>query len=363
MFLLKIKVDRKFMQPDHMDLAREIRYFFSTVFAQIKTDTRNGLTDLSKSQEKALLPIINEIYSKKFDDMNEDNANYPGIDYGDFDNKLGLQMTITVSKQKVQETVNKIIKYDKERKIKEVWMFFLIVDAVPHNVMINTEEINIKYMTLEDLGNAVVNADLDYQETFLSLIKRQYSRYFQVNASFSIPEKVPVPADLSIFNNFIKTKECFPDDPNEGYEKVYNFISSFQECLLDCSDTARNLLTCMIHIQGVPVSHNSNIKIVIERLVARLNIKDENFDSFVYDLELLESNHLIDLTDEFQGIYGDVIKTKKVAILSYKTYEPDINLFSVLPNFYLRHHSLNDFLNAIKYADFSLLSDQKVKNL
>lgn len=353
------------MQPDHMNLAREIRYFFATIFAQIKSDTRNGLTDLSKSQEKALLPIINEIYSKKFYDMNEGNANYPGIDYGDFDNKLGLQMTITVSKQKVQETVNKIIKYDKERKIKEVWMFFLIVDPVPTNVIINTADINVKYMTLVDLGNNVINAGLDYQEKFLSLIKRQYSRYFQASASFSVPEKIPVPVDLSIFNNFIQTKEWFPDDPNEGYQKVYNFISSFQECLLNCSYKARDILACIIQIQGVPVSHNSNIKIHIERLVARLNIniEDEAFDLLIYNLELLESNHLIDISDDFQGMYGNVIKTKRLATLSYKTYEPEINLFSVLPNFYLKHYSWDDFFNAIRYADFSLLSDQKIQNI
>ncbi|TPS99105.1 SMEK domain-containing protein [Acinetobacter baumannii] len=351
------------MQPDHMTLSRKIGYFFATIYAQIKLDTRKGCTDLSKSQEKALLPIINEIFSREFKDLNEINANYPGIDYGDFDDGLGLQMTVTVTKQKVQETLNKILKYDQEKKIKKLWMFFLIVEAIPQTVMIDGDGIEVKYMTLKDLENEVIKADLDYQRKYLSLVEREYSSYFRANTSFSIPENIPIPTDLSIFNNFIETKEWFPDDPNEGYEKVYNFISSFQECLLNCSYQARDLLACMIQIQGVPVDYNSNIKIFIERLVARLNIKDEYWDSLEYDLELLKSNHLIDLTDEFQGIYGDVIKTKKLAILSYKTYEPEINLFSVLPNFYLRHYSLNDFLYAIRYADFSLLSDQKIKNI
>lgn len=350
------------MQPDHMTLSRKIGYFFATIYAQIKLDTRKGLTDLSKSQERALLPIINEIYSKKFNDLNEINANYPGIDYGDFDDGLGLQMTITVSKQKVQETLNKISKYDQEKRIKKLWMFFLVVEAIPQNVIVDSDSITVKYMTFKDLEDVVIQSDLDFQRKFLSLIEKQYSSYFQVSASFSLHEKIPVPKDLSLFNNFIETKEWFLDDPNEGYEKVYNFLSSFQECLLNCSDRARTLLTYIIQIQGIPVGLNSNIKILIERLVARLNIEDEDFDSFVYDLELLESNHLIDLTDEFQGIYGDIIKTKKMATLSYKTYEPEINLFSALPNFYLRNYQFNDFLNAIRYADFSLLSDQKIKN-
>ncbi|KXZ73482.1 hypothetical protein AVENLUH5627_00638 [Acinetobacter venetianus] len=350
------------MQPEHMNLSRRIGHFFATIYAQIKLDTRKGFTDLSKAQEQALLPIINEIFSKKFDDLNKININYPGIDYGDFDDGLGLQMTITVTKQKIQETLNKISKYDEDKRIKKLWMLFLTVEAVPQNVMVNSADIEIEYMTLKDLEDKVITADLDYQRKYLSLIEREYSSYFRANTSFSLPQNTPIPKDLSIFNDFIQTQEWFPDDPNEGYEKVYNFISSFQNCLLDCSSNARDLLSCMIEIQRIPKDYNSHIKIVLEKLVGRLNILDEDFDNFVYDLELLKSNHLIDLNDEFQGLVGNVIKTKKVAILRFKTYEPEINLFSVLPNFYLKYYSLNDFLRAIRSADFSLLSDQKIKS-
>lgn len=361
-FLLKIKLDGNFMQPDHMDLARKIRHFFATVFAQIKLDTRDGLTDLSKSQEKALLPIINEIYSKTFKDMNKDNANYPGIDYGDFDDGLSLQMTITVSKQKVQETVNKILKYDKERKIKEVWMFFLIVDAIPSNVKINTEDIKIKYMTLDDLSDKVINADLDYQRSFLSLIERQYSSYFRDNLSFSIPENTRVPTDLSMFNDFIETEEWFPDNPEEGYEKIYNFISSFQDCLLSCSYDARKILAYILEVQGIPPNYNSKVKIYLDNLMGRLNINDDNFDEFEYQLELLVASNLVDIEKEFQNFDGMTVRYRKVVVASYHTYEPEINLFSVLPKFYVKHYAFKEYLTAIKNADFFLLSDQEVHN-
>lgn len=350
------------MQPDHMDLARKIRHFFATVFAQIKLDTRDGLTDLSKSQEKALLPIINEIYSKKFKDMNETNANYPGIDYGDFDNELGLQMTITVSKQKVQETVAKITKYDKERKIKEVWMFFLIVDAIPRNIRINTEDIKVKYMTLDDLSDEVINASLDYQKTFLSLIESQYSRYFRNNTSIDIPENTRVPKDLTMFNDFIETEEWFPDNPNEGYEKIYNFISSFQDCLLSCSYDARKILAYILEVQGIPSDYNSKVKMYLDSLMGRLNITDNNFDEFEYQLELLVASDLVDIENEYQGFDGITIKNRKVVVVSYQTYEPEINLFSVLPKFYVKHYSFKEYLVAIKNADFYLLSDNEVHN-
>ncbi|MFV5265275.1 SMEK domain-containing protein [Acinetobacter courvalinii] len=119
-----------------MQLATRIRYIFATIAAQIKLDTRNGLTDLSKSQEKSLLGLINLAYAKKFKDMNAINSNYPAIDYGDFYNSCGLQMTVTVAKQKFQSTLIKLLKYDSNKSFKELWFFLLIVDALPNNALI-----------------------------------------------------------------------------------------------------------------------------------------------------------------------------------------------------------------------------------
>lgn len=351
------------MQPERMILATKIRYIFATIAAQIKLDTRNGLTDLSKSQEKSLLGLINLAYAKKFKDMNEINSNYPAIDYGDCYNGFGLQMTVTVTKQKFQNTLTKLLKYDSNQSFRELWFFLLIVDSVPSNVLIYHENFKIKYITFNDMINEILNKDIEIQRDFLNLVEKEYSNYFQPNTSFRIPENASIPLDLDVFNNFIETKEWFPEDHNEGYQKVYNFIKSFQLCLHRCSYPARTILAYIIRMQGLPTGYNSPIKMYLDHLMGALNINDDNFDDFKYQLDLLIASDLVSIEDEFQCLNGLTAEMRRVVVLSYKTYEPEINLFSVLPNFYIKYHSFNEFLSAIENANFSLLSDQSIVTL
>ncbi|MFV5265365.1 hypothetical protein ACMUMS_17710, partial [Acinetobacter courvalinii] len=157
-------------------------------------------------------------------------------------------------------------------------------------------------------------------------------------------------------------KEWFPKDLNEGYQQVYNFINSFQLCLHRCSYPARAILTYIIRTQGVPTGYNSPIKIYLDHLMGALNINDHNFNDFEYQLDLLIASDLVRIEEEFQGLNGLTLEMRRVVVLSYKTYEPEINLFSVLPNFYIKYHSFNEFLNAIENANLSLLSDQSIVN-
>lgn len=351
------------MKPERMILASEIRFIFAVIATQIKLDTRNGLTDLSKSQEYSLLNLINLAYAKRFEDMNRINPNYPAIDYGDCYNGLALQMTVTVTKQKFQNTLTKLLKYDSNQSFKELWFFLLIIDAVPDNVLINNQNVQIKYITLNDMINEVFSKDLDTQRSFLNILKQEYFQYFRFQTPFNIPQNISVPNDLVVFNNFIQTVEWFPENPNIGYEKVYNFIDNFQKCLCRCSYAARTILAYIIKVQGVPNNYNSKVKIYLDHLMGGLNIDDNNFDDFKYQLDLLVASELVDIEDEFQGLNGLTIEMRRVVVLSFQTYEPEINLFSVLPNFYIKYHSLNEYFVAIENADFSLLSDQKIINM
>jgi hypothetical protein len=351
------------MKPERMILASEIRFIFAVIATQIKLDTRNGLTDLSKSQENSLLELINLAYATEFEDMNRINPNYAAIDYGDCYNGLGLQMTVTVTKQKFQNTLIKLLKYDSKQSFKELWFFLLIVDAVPSNVMLYDQAVQIKYITLNDMINEIVSKDLDIQRSFLNTLKQEYFQYFRLQNRFNIPQNVSVPNDLVVFNNFIQTVEWFTENPNLGYEKVYNFIDNFQRCLCRCSYPARTILAYILKVQGIPSDYNSKVKIYLDHLMGGLNIDDDNFDDFKYQLDLLVASELVDIENEFQGLNGLTIELRPVVVLSFQTYEPEINLFSVLPNFYIKYHSLNEYFLAIENADFSLLSDQKIINM
>lgn len=139
------------MQPERMEIAKKLRFFFSTIYAQTKLDARVGLTDLAKSHEKSLLPIINRVFDTKFIDMNEVCANYPAIDYGDSENGLSLQMSVTVTKKKVKDTIDKFLNHKQDEVFKELWMFFIYVEAIPKGVFVSSEKVKVQYLTLDNI--------------------------------------------------------------------------------------------------------------------------------------------------------------------------------------------------------------------
>lgn len=276
------------MQPDHMLLAKKIRFLFSVIYAQVKSEAKSGLTDLSKSQEKALLPIINKIYSKKFKDMNEIKSNYPGVDYKDFDNELGLQMTITVSQKKVNETVDKTIKYDKDRKIKEIWMFFLTVDNISSNILIKNiiKDIKLKFITLNDLINEIINADLDYQRNVFSLIENQYSSYFQNNIDSDISKNIGVPTALSTFKDIVEKKFfssviCEENIQHLSYKEVSLYKGN--ECVFSSKS---------LDLYSIPDKHSKSNLTQLSKLDEEDTFRNQN------------NNFLFTFIDLFAGIGG-----------------------------------------------------------
>ncbi|MCU4434701.1 SMEK domain-containing protein [Acinetobacter bereziniae] len=356
------------MQPNRMEIGNKLRFFFSTIYAQTKLGTRSGLNDLAKSHEKSLLPIINKVFDTKFIDMNDLEFNSPAIDYGDFDNRLSLQMTVTLTNEKVKKTIEKFENHGLNEKFNELWILFIYVEPIPKKSYFKSKKVKVINITLHQVIDRILSKELKIQIEILDLIEREYSSYFRSATGLRIPQKINIPSDLSKFNDFIETKEWFMEDPNQGYKEVYEFISKFQDNLLNCSETARNLITDIFLIQRIPKELNSKIELYVEKLFGRLNLNPDDplFESYIYYLEQLQSNHLIELQDKFPCTKGDTIHTEKFVILKYMKFEPEINLFIALANFYIKYHSIHDFFRAIENADFTLLSDEeieKVKNI
>lgn len=351
------------MQPVRMNLSQDLRFGFGTIASQIKLNTRSGYTDLPKSQEKSLLGLINLAYDKKFTDMNDGRFNYPAIDYGDINSGIALQMTATVTKVKLQDTITKLQKHDQLKNYKEIWFFLLTVEAIPSTVKISANDLQIKYLTFNELVNKVLDSDIESQNNFIRLLKTEYPDYFQFNnKSFRITKNIPIPNSLSRFNDFIETNEWFPENPNEGYSAVYQLLESFRKRLSQCSKQARNILLTIMEIKGIPTTPNGVIKIYADELLGALNIdSDDEFDDFSYHFNFLEQNEIIEKYEEFQRMYTKneevYIENRIQFILRFHLWEPEINLFSVLPSFYERYHSYDDFEYAIENVDFSKLSD------
>lgn len=357
-----------FMRPARMKLADDLLFGFGAIASQIKLYTRKGYTDLAKAQEKSLLKLINMAYSRNFEDMNEGQSNYPGIDYGDISEGIALQMTATVAKIKFQETVAKIQKYEELKTSYEtIWFLLLTVEAVPSTVKITSDDISIQYITFHEITSKVMSLELEEQNRFISLLKKEYADYFQFNSnSFRMTRIPPIPDNLKVFNDFIETIEWFPENLDEGYAKVRRYLEAFRMSLNLCPKLARNILLTILDIKGLPEGLSDSVEIYADELVGALDLnRDEEFTEFEYYLNRLKNNDLVIEGQDCLGMHekdGDLfVSTRPKLILNYRMWEPEINFFSVLPSFYEKYHSYEDFEYAIENSDFSLLCDSQIE--
>lgn len=353
------------MKPTRMKLEEELLFGFGILASQIKLNTRKGLTDLAKAQEKSLLELINIVYAMNFKDMNVLKTNYPAIDYGDITERTALQMTATVTKAKFNKTIDKIKRNEDLRKSYQViWFFLLIVEAVPEKEKITSEDIDIEYLSFHEITNLVLDSTIENQKKIIMLLKNEYPDYFNFNKKdYRINKKKPVPKNLKIFNEFIKTIEWFTENPDEGYSEVQSLLESFSDRLFLCSKKSRNILLTIMEIKGTPESLDGVIEIYEDELMGIFDIdcKEDykEYKDLLYHLDFLEKNELIKKYRHLQGTHIDgddvIIDYRTNFILKFHSWDLAINLFSVLPSFYEKYYSYFDFEYAIENVDFSKL--------
>lgn len=351
------------MESKSYNIATQLRAFIATLYAQIKLSTRDGYNDLSKSQEVSLLPFINLAFDMDFIDLNDIHNNFPGIDYGSVSKKTGLQMTATVKKQKFENTLEKYNTHDVLKNYPNVWFFLLTVEPVSPSVKVTLP--NVEYFTLYDMVTNVLKRDIEFQIEFINSLKIEYPGYFESdsneNTSLSLPSLIPVPTEMILFNDFISTKEWFPENPDIGYLKIYNLICSFQSNLRDCGFNARELLVAIIKLAQPPKFQNDKLFVYEDKVLGSLNVCENSFSNYKFQRRFLELNDLIETVDEPIGhtIVGDdvYINVRKKYVLNYCSYEPEINVFSALYLYYLQKYSFSEFEYSILNCDFSKLAD------
>lgn len=359
------------MESTSSFIARQLRYFSATLYAQIKLSTRDGVNDIAKTQETSLLSLINMACGTNFIDLNQLHFNFKALDYGDYSSQSGLQMTASATKIKFQTTAQKIIDDDSlKQAFPTVYIFVLTVENLPNAVLYFSNEIKIIYITLFDLVSIVLSKDLDFQKSFLEKLKIEYAAYFNIESPSNLYSynTLPVlPQDLRYFNDITLTDEWFPDNHGEGYMEVYRFIETFREMLSNCSPDAKKLLSSILKCLPYPQSVDTKLRIYLDIVIGRLKITPEIESNFINDIKFLELNGLIEIIDDYQGYHyeGDdvFLENRKYFSLNFNKYEPSINMYAALIMFYSKHHTMNDLEQAILSNDFSLLSDSQCNKI
>jgi energy-coupling factor transporter ATP-binding protein EcfA2 len=106
---------------------KRINELMSLFVVQIEGSASMNMTDLNKTAENVLIPLLNEVYGWDLKNLNssEEDINYPGIDLGDETAKISVQVTATSKLGKIEETLNQFIKKAYYRKYNRLIIYIL----------------------------------------------------------------------------------------------------------------------------------------------------------------------------------------------------------------------------------------------
>jgi hypothetical protein len=156
---------------------------------QVKMRNRLGLTDLTVYTENFFRDVLSLLLNASLINLNEDRSNEPGLDLGDANAKLGVQVTSTASAAKVNSTLKKITSVQaKQYKA-------IVVLVVGHKqgsyALDQTLAKKFKFTErsiwdLNKLGRLTIGLDIDRLQRLHRLIRSEVAR---VKVELEIPDR------------------------------------------------------------------------------------------------------------------------------------------------------------------------------
>lgn len=101
--------------------------FLAWFTSHVQQENRNGNFDINKHAERFLIPILNEVFEKKFEKLEFIKQNHPAIDLGSKDKLISIQVTSQTGFGKIKDTLTKFIKHELYKTYSELYL--LVIDS------------------------------------------------------------------------------------------------------------------------------------------------------------------------------------------------------------------------------------------
>ncbi|MBR1598648.1 MAG: SMEK domain-containing protein [Lachnospiraceae bacterium] len=112
------------MSKRETDIKR-IADYFALAENMLNNKAILGYNDDSRTWEDVICRVINIAYSWKLVNLNKSTNNYPGIDLGDKERRIGVQVTKEHTSDKVNSSLDKIIRNKVYERYSEIYVFVL----------------------------------------------------------------------------------------------------------------------------------------------------------------------------------------------------------------------------------------------
>lgn len=125
------------MTRSHTD-KEQLSSMFAFLHTYLKYSGKLNMLDENKAMEDIMCEVLNRVYGWHLVNLNTKEKNYPGIDLGDIQQGLGIQVTADKTSAKIQYTFSKVIAHE-------------VYETYPHIKMMILGEKQSSY-TISELG-------------------------------------------------------------------------------------------------------------------------------------------------------------------------------------------------------------------
>ncbi|CAK9890083.1 SMEK domain-containing protein [Pseudomonas fluorescens] len=323
----------------------------------INLQAQRNLLDEAKGAEDSLLDIVNLAYNYKFKNLNHIDENFPGIDWQEGSNGIGLQVTTTRTWKKITTTIDTLIR-NKVPSAKEIW--FLFISATRYTPKQNDYNgYTVKIIAIPDLLKTISSLEDVEISNLAKIVNLKLGAWIpQIHAvqassyaynSYSTPSKEP-----SVFISYHNLWDSLGDQTIVGktiLKQIEQFATHYSQLPL----IARRVIAKTIQRATPPRWLNWKIEINLQEL--ELYLSDDERSSFDNIITLLKSKDLGHLSEKNHKLmeYGEEphITYDNYLALSWRMSEPDYDMFTALRSYYLAHFSEQQLFHAFEFSDFS----------
>lgn len=204
---------------DHIKQLEYISEKLLFIKLKVEQDTKNGLFDINKYGEDIFMHLLNSAYGFKISNANEIfYDNFPAIDLIDKENKLLIQVTSTLTTEKIYSTIKKTDKNKELKEYKDYKLKMCYIAGSPKfsdREMLNLKKSGINKEDLLDLNTIVSIAQNNQQkcnDIYYTLNQRLDSKAY----------------NFDIENHFNKFEAQLN---NETTKKFYSYNKDFENFL------------------------------------------------------------------------------------------------------------------------------------
>ncbi|WP_423203932.1 SMEK domain-containing protein [Pseudomonas kribbensis] len=163
---------------------------FATISEKVKMRTGLGLTDLPVYAENFVRDIFNIVMGAKFENLNKDRSNEPGLDLGDPSINIGIQVTATATSEKIKKTLEKITN-DQLKTYKKIIVLIISKKQNSYTIPDSTTKTTLNFSEddIWDLGDLIRKAfdlDLPQLQRLHKLVRSEVAR---LKVELEIPDE------------------------------------------------------------------------------------------------------------------------------------------------------------------------------